>query len=227
MADVPSAPKSLEIPTAIAVSDLEVGILQPSPQQPGQALPPQQLYPQYPPQLYPQQLPPQQLSPQQYAALQQQQVLNGGSPQAQPVYICMPPMQPAQQQSAEPPMMGSWMVGLCGCFQDLIPNCCMSVLCPCVSTAQIAKRLGVSSCCCGFCLSILFLWCGLFPFWVCHLRGTTRRRFRIPGNCCGDCCESFCCTCCAIAQMATRAGSYKPGSCSFTSLDTLPPYKPM
>jgi Cys-rich protein (TIGR01571 family) len=133
------------------------------------------------------------------------------------------PPQP-QQRLNEPPMMGSWVVGLCGCFQDLIPNCCMAWLCPCVATAQIAKRLGVSSYCCGYYLSILFFTLNVFPCWVCHLRSAARHRFRIPGNCCGDYCEACCCTCCAIAQIATRAGSYTPGDCSFGSLDTLPPY---
>ncbi|EGZ14867.1 hypothetical protein PHYSODRAFT_315544 [Phytophthora sojae] len=106
-------------------------------------------------------------------------------------------------------MPGSWVVGLCGYCQDMIPNCCMAWFCPCISTAQIVKRLGVSSYCCGLCLSILFL------------------ALPQPGNCCGDCCEACWCTSCAIAQMATRAGSYKPGSCSFGSLDSLHPYKPM
>ncbi|KAE8993209.1 hypothetical protein PF011_g17227 [Phytophthora fragariae] len=160
-------------------------------------------------------IPPPQMSPQ-----------NVNGVQAQQVNVHIAPIQQTPQVY-EPPMPGSWVVGLCGCFQDMVPNCCMPWLCPCVSTAQIAKRLGVSSYCCGLGLSVLFLWLGLFPCWVCHLRTATRERFRIPGNCCGDYCEAFWCTSCAVAQIATRAGSYKPGNCSFGSLDTLPPYKPM
>ncbi|KAG2865139.1 hypothetical protein PC113_g3948 [Phytophthora cactorum] len=44
-----------------------------------------------------------------------------------------------------PLMTGSWLVGLCGCCTDLIPNCCMVTFCPCISLAQISKRLGVTS----------------------------------------------------------------------------------
>eukprot|EP00644_Phytophthora_capsici_P004725 jgi/Phyca11/110914/e_gw1.19.616.1 len=124
--------------------------------------------------------------------------------------------------------MGSWLVGLCGCCTDVIPNCCMVTFCPCVSLAQISTRLGVTSYCIGLLISFFF---GCFvsaclPLWICHLRSITRKRFRIPGNCCGDYCGSLCCPCCTIAQMATRTGSYTPGSCSFGSRDTLPPYNP-
>ncbi|KAE9021654.1 hypothetical protein PR003_g11586 [Phytophthora rubi] len=60
--------------------------------------------------------------------------------------------------------------------------------------------------------------------YVWHLRQTTRRLFRIPGGACGDCCSSFCCSCCAMAQIATHIKSYKPGDCSFGPPDVLPPY---
>jgi Cys-rich protein (TIGR01571 family) len=147
-----------------------------------------------------------------------QPVRNGGAQQ----YASVVPF-----SEDTPPMMGGWLVGLCGCCTDLVPNCCMVTFCPCVSLAQISKRIGVSSYCCGLCLSCVFSTClsACLPLWICHLRSATRRRFRIPGNCCGDYCEACCCPCCAIAQMATRAGSYTPGSCSFGSLDSLPPYK--
>ncbi|KAJ0411829.1 hypothetical protein ATCC90586_002982 [Pythium insidiosum] len=58
------------------------------------------------------------------------------------------------------------------------------------------------------------------------LRGRIRERFQIPGSCVTDCCASFFCTCCAIAQMATHVKSYKPGSCDFGPVDTLPGYLP-
>ncbi|KAG7385779.1 hypothetical protein PHYBOEH_008892 [Phytophthora boehmeriae] len=35
-----------------------------------------------------------------------------------------------------------WGVPFFGCFSSLVPNCCMSTLCPCVSIAQIQARLG-------------------------------------------------------------------------------------
>lgn len=56
------------------------------------------------------------------------------------------------------------------------------------------------------------------------LRTKIRERFAIPGSCCVDCWVSICCSCCAIAQMATHVKSYQPGSCSFGPPDTLPAY---
>lgn len=41
--------------------------------------------------------------------------------------------------------LNAWAVGLCGCFRDVVPNCCMVTFCPCVSLAQISARLGVLS----------------------------------------------------------------------------------
>jgi Cys-rich protein (TIGR01571 family) len=38
---------------------------------------------------------------------------------------------------------GTWRVGLFGCFTDVIPNCAMVTLCPCVSVAQVASKLEV------------------------------------------------------------------------------------
>ncbi|GLE00838.1 hypothetical protein PINS_up009635 [Pythium insidiosum] len=64
----------------------------------------------------------------------------------------------------------------------------------------------------------------IFVTWT--LRSRIRERFEIPGSCVNDCCLSFFCTCCTIAQMATHVKSYKPGSCNFDPLDTLPAYLP-
>ncbi|RLN44237.1 hypothetical protein BBJ29_007806 [Phytophthora kernoviae] len=35
-----------------------------------------------------------------------------------------------------------WSVPFFDCFSSLVPNCCMSAICPCVSIAQIQARLG-------------------------------------------------------------------------------------
>ncbi|KAG7396876.1 hypothetical protein PHYBOEH_001633 [Phytophthora boehmeriae] len=61
--------------------------------------------------------------------------------------------------------------------------------------------------------------------YVWHLRQTTRRLFHIPGGTCGDCWASCCCSCCAMAQIATHIKSYKPGDCSFSSPDVLRAYQ--
>ncbi|KAL3669232.1 hypothetical protein V7S43_005615 [Phytophthora oleae] len=65
----------------------------------------------------------------------------------------------------------------------------------------------------------------LFALFVMHLRVKTRERFQIPGNSRNDFCAGFCCSCCALAQMATHIKSYTPGSCEFGQVaTTLPPY---
>ncbi|KAG1685341.1 hypothetical protein DVH05_008446 [Phytophthora capsici] len=38
----------------------------------------------------------------------------------------------------------SWDVPFFGCLSNIMPNCCMSTICPCVSIAQIQARLGNS-----------------------------------------------------------------------------------
>ncbi|KAG6619539.1 uncharacterized protein IUM83_18938 [Phytophthora cinnamomi] len=40
---------------------------------------------------------------------------------------------------------GAWAAGLFDCFDNLMPNCCMVTLCPCVALAQLSTRLGVAS----------------------------------------------------------------------------------
>ncbi|KAF4149009.1 PLAC8 family [Phytophthora infestans] len=65
----------------------------------------------------------------------------------------------------------------------------------------------------------------LFALFVMHLRTTTRERFQIPGSTRNDFFAGFCCSCCALAQMATHVKSYTPGSCEFGQVAaTLPPY---
>lgn len=59
---------------------------------------------------------------------------------------------------------------------------------------------------------------------VWHIRNQTRLRFQLPGSGCGDCCMALCCTCCSVAQVATHIKSYKPGSCDFAPVDSLPAY---
>jgi Cys-rich protein (TIGR01571 family) len=57
-----------------------------------------------------------------------------------------------------------------------------------------------------------------------QLRANVRERFRIPGGCVDDCCSVFWLSCCVIAQMATHIKSYRPGTCDFGPVDTLPAY---
>lgn len=50
--------------------------------------------------------------------------------------------------------IGTWDTGLCDCCRHVVPNGCMATLCPCVSLAQIAARVGVfrfRTVLCGLC----------------------------------------------------------------------------
>lgn len=57
-----------------------------------------------------------------------------------------------------------------------------------------------------------------------QLRTRVRTAFQLPGSPVGDCCLSFWCSCCSLAQMATHVKSYKPGACDFGAPDELPAY---
>ncbi|KAG3081321.1 hypothetical protein PI124_g19221 [Phytophthora idaei] len=59
--------------------------------------------------------------------------------------------------------------------------------------------------------------------WV--LRKRIRSQFQIPGSNANDCVSVTCCPCFSTAQMATHIKSYKPGSCTFGPVDTLPRYQ--
>lgn len=65
----------------------------------------------------------------------------------------------------------------------------------------------------------------LFRLIVWFVRAKVRERFLIPGGVCGDAFASCCCSCCAIAQLATHVKSYTPGNCSFSGPDVLPAYQ--
>lgn len=49
--------------------------------------------------------------------------------------------------------------------------------------------------------------------------------YEIPGTYWSNYSTSCCCSCCAIAQLATHMKSYTPGSCSFGAPDELPPFQ--
>ncbi|DAZ97252.1 TPA: hypothetical protein N0F65_010414 [Lagenidium giganteum] len=113
----------------------------------------------------------------------------------------------------------------------MVPNCCMVTFVPCVSMAQISSRMGLAT----YSKALLFygaLWVisggavtMVFVLAIWHVRGKIRQRFNIPGSCLGDCCATCWCSCCVIAQMATHVKSYKPGTCDFGPVDTLPAFQ--
>ncbi|TYZ68560.1 hypothetical protein PybrP1_008610 [[Pythium] brassicae (nom. inval.)] len=79
------------------------------------------------------------------------------------------------------------------------------------NTAQVALFAAVA----GQLVLRIYMW---------RARAAIRKRYNIPGSCCGDCCTIYWCSCCAVAQMATHVKSYKPGSCGFEGPEVLPAY---
>ncbi|KAG7377953.1 hypothetical protein PHYPSEUDO_010743 [Phytophthora pseudosyringae] len=140
--------------------------------------------------------------------------------------------------------LGRWSVGLFDCFGDCVPNGFMAFVCPGVSVAQIAARLGlmryqlalqvdaalyllvlltvladsavVSFCCVAAAIAAAFA--------VSRLRTKMRALFNIPGNAVQDVASALLCAPCAVAQMATHAQAYQAGACSFRARSTLEGY---
>ncbi|RLN88111.1 hypothetical protein BBJ28_00015770 [Nothophytophthora sp. Chile5] len=52
--------------------------------------------------------------------------------------------------------VGRWDIGFCDCFTHCVPNCCMVTFCPCISMAQIASKLNITSYACAL-ITILLL----------------------------------------------------------------------
>jgi len=120
----------------------------------------------------------------------------------------------------------------------------MAFVCPGVSVAQIAARLGLMRY-----KLVLQVYVALYllvllaivadstfvnflcvvaavavAFAVSRLRSKMRTLFDIPGNAMLDVVSTFVCTPCTIAQMASHAEAYQPGACSFRARSTLEGY---
>lgn len=70
--------------------------------------------------------------------------------------------------------VAAWGAGLCSCCQHVVPNCCMATLCPCVSLAQIAARLGV--------FRFKSVLCGLFAVTVMQMLAATVAFAQVNGT---------------------------------------------
>ncbi|KAE8991539.1 hypothetical protein PR003_g24151 [Phytophthora rubi] len=120
----------------------------------------------------------------------------------------------------------------------------MTFLCPGVSIAQTTARLGlvryklVLQVYAALYLlllltvamdsAVLNLLCVVAaiaaPSAVARLRTKMRMLFDIPGNFVLDVASAFVCAPCAVAQMASHAQAYHPGTCSFRARSTLEGY---
>ncbi|KAJ0411838.1 hypothetical protein ATCC90586_002991 [Pythium insidiosum] len=121
--------------------------------------------------------------------------------------------------------VGAWDADLFDCYASLVPNCCMATCIVVWGSVVVYAMYGenVVGNPGGY---IGSMWATTTCLFVWRVRAKIRDRFQIPGSCMGDCFTSMCCTCCALAQMATHVKSYKPGSCDFGPPDTLPAYQP-
>ncbi|XP_076921948.1 protein PLANT CADMIUM RESISTANCE 2-like [Bidens hawaiensis] len=90
----------------------------------------------------------------------------------------------------------SWSSGLCDCCLD-IPNCCLTLWCPCITFGQIAEIVDKNNTACGVHGAIYTISCCLSS---CSNRTKMRRQYRLPEEPTNDCCVHFCCEPCALCQ---------------------------
>lgn len=88
-----------------------------------------------------------------------------------------------------------WDSNLCDCCIDLKTGC-YAFICPCCAMNELTNYSGHPSCC-------RTTMCCLCPFGAfCHApyRKKLRVRYNLPAKPCNDCCVTFWCPCCALAQ---------------------------
>lgn len=95
---------------------------------------------------------------------------------------------------------GEWVHGLCSCCHEGIGQCCISYwLFPCQLSKNCNSVKSHSHPSCWSCPGCFCAFCCTFCA-ACMVRGRIRERVAIPGSCCGDCCTTFFCACCAQIQ---------------------------
>jgi Cys-rich protein (TIGR01571 family) len=113
----------------------------------------------------------------------------------------------------------------CWCIQ-FYPTCIWSLICPCILAGQVSEAIHWRrsfSIIFYFCLGVLAI--GLFTYLskslglllftsvilftlAFQLRSNLRRLLRLPGGACSDCCLSFCCPWCVIAQVSPNSSDF-------------------
>ena len=79
------------------------------------------------------------------------------------------------EEYAVPDESRIWRFGICACANP--GRCCLSMLCPCATTAQLATKTQAMTAPVAFLASVLFL-----PFVVCFLRGKAREDRNVDGS---------------------------------------------
>ena len=130
-----------------------------------------------------------------------------------PNYISFahPPPQPPQakvdKQERSPSITHRhWNTNLCDCCLDT-SSCCFAFVCPCVAFGKIVNHVGDSGCGRGCCCLI----CPCSIFIRAPYRKKLRIKYNLPAKPCNDCCTSFWCPCCALAQELREIKTHAPG----------------
>lgn len=127
----------------------------------------------------------------------------------------------------------SFRDGIFDCFENLSPSCIWATFLSCCLIGQITEKLNVFSCKVVTSVLVLLAVLGNIPslaftqsiFYfsfislLFYLRMKVRSRFHDSNSSCGDfsrnpgdvddCCLSFWCSCCALAQLARHIYNYK------------------
>jgi len=125
-----------------------------------------------------------------------------------PLEVAQPLVSVVPQASRAVSQQGQWKDGPFDCSNNLFPSFCMSCWFPCVMTGQIRQKLKVGR----FRDTIVsgLLWGYPCSNWyACQARGIIRQRHHIQGGELDDCLFVFCCTPCALSQMARQLYDYK------------------
>ncbi|XP_059655362.1 protein PLANT CADMIUM RESISTANCE 2-like [Cornus florida] len=96
----------------------------------------------------------------------------------------------------------AWSTGLCNCFDD-VPNCCMTLWCPCVTFGRIAEIVDKGSTSCGtsgalYALIACLIGCPCC--YSCFYRSKMRQQYALHESPCNDCLIHCCCESCALCQ---------------------------
>ncbi|XP_027098060.1 protein PLANT CADMIUM RESISTANCE 2 [Coffea arabica] len=96
---------------------------------------------------------------------------------------------------------GTWSTGLYDCSSD-VPNCCLTLWCPCVTLGRIAGIVDKGSTsreACGALYAVLnVLGCACLHSRL--YRSRLRKQYNLPATPCGDCLVHFFCEPCALCQ---------------------------
>ncbi|KAL1803445.1 hypothetical protein DCAR_0935137 [Daucus carota subsp. sativus] len=104
--------------------------------------------------------------------------------------------------SASSGALASWSTGLCDCFSD-IPNCCLTLFCPCITFGRIAEIVdNGNTSCCRACLvhALIGYGTGLGCLISCLYRSKMRKQYNLKKSPCEDCCVHLFCGHCALCQ---------------------------